>query len=79
MEWLDSRVYKPSCSRYDRYIVNFNSFSDFCAVGLAEWIPTENYTNGYWGKITHMNGNEAEGTVLYWMQHPKRAKLVFEK
>lgn len=77
MKWLDSRVHKPSCSRYTQYIVCFLNFSDVTTVGLAEWIPKDAYTDGDWGQVTHTNGNKTAGKVLYWMQWPKETALEF--
>ncbi len=76
MKWLDSRIYSPPTTRYDRYIVAFLSFSDVVSIGTAEWIPKNQYTEGDWGQIFHTNGNKSDSTqVLYWMKHPKEPEL----
>lgn len=70
MEWIDTRLTNPSCNSYDRYVVIFK-YCNSSFIGFAEWIPENNYTEGVWGKTECTNGNNLQGEVLYYLEHPK--------
>lgn len=77
-KWLDSRLTIPSPQAYDIYPVIFIE----CGIifnGRAGFSPTDNYTNGTWEKITHTNGNPANGEVLYYMQNPSMPDFIHEQ
>ena len=74
MKWIDSRLKTPSTNHFDGYVVAFLN-CDIVFVGLADWMPTKNYTDGQWQNVRCTNGNAIGGKVLYWMEHPNAPNI----
>lgn len=72
--WIDSRVCSPSSNSFNTYFVEF-LYCDSTHLGLADWMPKDNYTDGDWENVRCTNGNKLGGEVLYWMPHPKKVDL----
>lgn len=76
MNWIDSRIHKPTSNHFDTYFVCF-LYSGSVFLGVADWMPTHNYTDGFWEKTRTTNGNHlGDGEVLYWMPHPKKPEII---
>lgn len=75
MSWYDSRTEKPNSNHFDTYFVVF-FIAGISMLGLADWMPKDNYTDGDWQNIRATNGNPLSGEVLYWMPHPTKPELA---
>lgn len=67
--FIDTRIEKPPCSSFNTYFVTF-IYCGIVFIGFADWMPTDNYTNGNWENTRTTNGNKLDGEVLYWTKHP---------
>lgn len=69
--WKDSRLEKPNCNACSQYIVIFRLLDRIPMMGLAIWMPKDNYTDGEWEEVTCTNGNkQGRKEVLFWRQWP---------
>lgn len=75
MKWKDARIYKPDCNSFQNYFVTFLC-EESIFLGLAGWMPKDNYTDGDWQEVRCTNNNPLGGIVLYWMEHPQIPELI---